>query len=79
MIDERNFFDQPVKDDLKTCDNIKKIATGHKVMITQLQSWPKITRQVWKKLKHISEMKSKNPHPPNPMLVVLENELPFQH
>ena len=24
----RNFFDQPIKDDLKTYDNIRKIATG---------------------------------------------------
>ena len=29
MIDERNFFDQPIKNDLKTFDNIRKIATGH--------------------------------------------------
>ena len=36
MIDGRNLLDQPVKDDLKTYDNIKKIVTGHKVMITQL-------------------------------------------
>ena len=28
MIDGRNFFDQPVKDDLRTYDNIRKIATG---------------------------------------------------
>ena len=28
MIDGRNFFDQPIKNDLKTYDNIKKIATG---------------------------------------------------
>ena len=28
MIDERNVFDQPVKNDLKTFDNIKKTATG---------------------------------------------------
>ena len=28
MIDGRNFFDEPIKDDLKTCDNIRKIATG---------------------------------------------------
>ena len=27
MIDGRNFFDQPIKSDLKTYDNIKKIAT----------------------------------------------------
>ena len=27
MIDGRNFFDQSIKSDLKTCDNIKKIAT----------------------------------------------------
>ena len=28
MIDGRNFFDQPVKNDLKTYDNIRKIANG---------------------------------------------------
>ena len=26
MIDGRNFFDQPIKNDLKTYDNIRKIA-----------------------------------------------------
>ena len=28
MIDGRNFFDQPVENNLITCDNIRKIATG---------------------------------------------------
>ena len=28
MTDGRNFFDQPIKNDLKTYDNIRKIATG---------------------------------------------------
>ena len=28
MIDGRNFLDQPVKDDLRTYNNIRKIATG---------------------------------------------------
>ena len=28
MIDGRNFFDHPIKNDLKTYDNIRKIATG---------------------------------------------------
>ena len=28
MIDGRNFFSQPVKKDLRTYDNIQKIATG---------------------------------------------------
>ena len=28
IIDARNFFDQPIKNDLKTYDNISKIATG---------------------------------------------------
>ena len=28
MIDGQNFFDQPVKNDLITYDNIRKIATG---------------------------------------------------
>ena len=27
VIDGRNFFDQPIKNDLKTYDNIRKIAT----------------------------------------------------
>ena len=27
MIDGRNFFDQPIKSDLKAYDNIRKIAT----------------------------------------------------
>ena len=25
----RNIFDQPIENDLKICDNIRKIATGH--------------------------------------------------
>ena len=28
MIDGRNFFDQTIKNNLKTYDNIRKIATG---------------------------------------------------
>ena len=28
MIDGKNVFDQPVKNDLRTYDNIQKIATG---------------------------------------------------
>ena len=28
MIDGRNFFDQPIKNDFKTYDNIRKIPTG---------------------------------------------------
>ena len=28
MINGRNFFDQPIKNDLKTYNNIRKIATG---------------------------------------------------
>ena len=28
MINGRNFFDQPIKNDLKTYDNIRKIVTG---------------------------------------------------
>ena len=28
MITERNFFNQPIKNDLKTYDSIRKIATG---------------------------------------------------
>ena len=30
MIDGQNSFDQPVKNDVKTCNNIQKIATGHR-------------------------------------------------
>ena len=28
MIDGKKFFDQPVKNNMGTCDNIQKIATG---------------------------------------------------
>ena len=28
MIDGGNFFDQPIKNDQRTCDNIQKIAVG---------------------------------------------------
>ena len=28
MIDGKNFFDQPIKNNLRTYDNIRKIATG---------------------------------------------------
>ena len=28
IINGRNFFDHPIKNDLKTCDNIRKIAFG---------------------------------------------------
>ena len=28
MVDGRNFFDKPIRNDLKTCNNIKKIPTG---------------------------------------------------
>ena len=28
MINEKNFFEQPVKNDLRTYDNIQKILTG---------------------------------------------------
>ena len=28
MVNERNFFDQPIKNDLKTYENIRKIAAG---------------------------------------------------
>ena len=30
MILGSNLFDQPVKNDLRTCDSIRKIATGQK-------------------------------------------------
>ena len=29
MIDGKNFFDQPIKNDKTTYENIRKIATGH--------------------------------------------------
>ena len=35
MIDGNNFFDHPVKKDMRTYDNIQKVTTGQK-MITQL-------------------------------------------
>ena len=35
MIDGRNVFDQPVKNDLITYDNVRKITIGQE-MITQL-------------------------------------------
>ena len=28
MIDGRNFFDQPIENDIKTYENIRKITTG---------------------------------------------------
>ena len=28
MIDGKNYFDQPIKSDMRTCNNIRKIATG---------------------------------------------------
>ena len=28
MVDGRNFFDKPIRNDLKTCNNIQKIPTG---------------------------------------------------
>ena len=28
MVDGRNFFDKPIRNDLETCNNIKKIPTG---------------------------------------------------
>ena len=30
MIDGRNFFDQAIKNDIKTCENIRKITTGQR-------------------------------------------------
>ena len=30
MIDGKNFFDQPVKNDKVTYENIRKVATGHR-------------------------------------------------
>ena len=34
MIDGKNFFDQPINSDLKTYENIRKIATGHRDVYT---------------------------------------------
>ena len=34
MIDGRNFFDQPIKYDWKTYDNIRKIASGQNDVYT---------------------------------------------
>ena len=30
MIDGRNFFDQPIKNDIKTYENIRKLTTGQR-------------------------------------------------
>ena len=30
MIDEKNIFDHPIKNDTKTCDNIRKITTDQR-------------------------------------------------
>ena len=38
MIDGKNFFDQPVKNDKVTYDNIKKIATGQGLLQKFLQN-----------------------------------------
>ena len=35
MIDERNSFDQPIKNDLKTYDNIRKISASQDVDYTK--------------------------------------------
>ena len=34
MIDGKNFFDQPIKNDLKIYDNIRKISTGQGIYYT---------------------------------------------
>ena len=34
MIDGKIFFDQPINSDLKTYENIRKIATGHRDVYT---------------------------------------------
>ena len=39
MIDGRNFFDQPIKNYLKTYDKIRKIATGQGDNYTTGCSW----------------------------------------
>ena len=33
MIDIKTFFDQPVKNDIRTYDNIRKISTGQWIII----------------------------------------------
>ena len=33
MIDIKTFFDQPVKNDIRTYDNIRKISTGQGIII----------------------------------------------
>ena len=45
VIDGRNFFDQPVKNNLKTYDNIRKIAIGlwlHDWLCNRLSQFQKI-------------------------------------
>ena len=36
MIDRKNFFDQPVKNNKVTYENIRKIATGQEMIIQQV-------------------------------------------
>ena len=38
MIDGRNFFDQPINSMSKTYENIRKIATGKKIITKLLQN-----------------------------------------
>ena len=48
MIDE-SFFDQPIKSDLKTCDNIRKIATDQRDDYT---TWCLLDYPYFKNSKH---------------------------
>ena len=41
MIDGKNFFDQPVKTDIRTYDNIRKLATGQGVITQPVACWIK--------------------------------------
>ena len=46
MIDGRNFFDQPIKNDLKRYDNIRKIVTGQDDDYTTVLNFSKGTVKV---------------------------------
>ena len=39
MVDGQNFFDQPVKNDIKTCDNIQKIKIGQEYVTELVVCW----------------------------------------
>ena len=46
MIDGRNFFDQPVKNDLRSYDNSQKISTGQGDKQPELHADPKEMQKI---------------------------------